>query len=69
MATMRVNGIDVHVQRLGHESGSPRPVVVLIHGLLIDSLASAGTARPPGRRPATGWRTSSTTSTDCWTRW
>lgn len=40
MAAMRVNGIDVHVQRLGHESGSPRPVVVLIHGLLIDSLAS-----------------------------
>ncbi|KPH98123.1 alpha/beta fold hydrolase [Streptomyces mirabilis] len=40
MATMRANGIDVHVQRLGHESGSPRPVVVLIHGLLIDSLAS-----------------------------
>lgn len=40
MATTRVNGIDVHVQRLGHDSGSPRPVVVLIHGLLIDTLAS-----------------------------
>jgi pimeloyl-ACP methyl ester carboxylesterase len=38
--TIRVNGIDVHVQRLGHTADAPRPVVVLIHGLLIDSLAS-----------------------------
>lgn len=40
MATIRVNGLDVHVQRLGHTGDAPRPVVVLIHGLLIDSLAS-----------------------------
>ncbi|MEU7337475.1 alpha/beta hydrolase [Streptomyces sp. NPDC007074] len=40
MTTLRVNGIDVHVQRLGHDPRVPRPVVVLIHGLLIDSLAS-----------------------------
>jgi len=43
--TIRVNGIDVHVQRLGHADpgdvgDAPRPVVVLVHGLLIDSLAS-----------------------------
>jgi len=37
---IRVNGLDVHVQRLGHTGDAPRPVVVLIHGLLIDTLAS-----------------------------
>ncbi|MET8028676.1 alpha/beta fold hydrolase [Streptomyces avermitilis] len=40
MATLRVNGIDVHVQRMGAAGDAQRPVVVLIHGLLIDSLAS-----------------------------
>ncbi|MEV7343410.1 alpha/beta hydrolase [Streptomyces sp. NPDC093544] len=40
MPTIHVNGLDVHVQRLGHTGDVPRPVVVLIHGLLIDSLAS-----------------------------
>jgi pimeloyl-ACP methyl ester carboxylesterase len=40
VTTLRVNGIDVHVQRMGHSVDVPRPVVVLIHGLLIDSLAS-----------------------------
>ncbi|MEU2588383.1 alpha/beta hydrolase [Streptomyces avermitilis] len=40
MATLRVNGIDVHVQRMGGSGDAARPVVVLIHGMLIDSLAS-----------------------------
>lgn len=43
MSTVMANGITHHVQRLpatGHTAAGPAPVVVLLHGLLIDSLYS-----------------------------
>jgi pimeloyl-ACP methyl ester carboxylesterase len=33
------NGIKLHVQRLGHQPGRP-PIVVFIHGLVIDNMSS-----------------------------
>ncbi|GGV85849.1 alpha/beta hydrolase [Streptomyces gelaticus] len=43
MAKIRVGELDVHVQRMaaaGPPASDPPPLVVLVHGLLIDSLAS-----------------------------
>ncbi|MFE7423985.1 alpha/beta fold hydrolase [Streptomyces sp. NPDC014735] len=43
MAKIRVGELDVHIQRMsavGAPAESPPPLVVLVHGLLIDSLAS-----------------------------
>ncbi|MEK8169080.1 alpha/beta hydrolase [Streptomyces sp. M19] len=43
MAKIRVGELDVHVQRMpaaGPPTDGPPPLVVLVHGLLIDSLAS-----------------------------
>ncbi|GAA2070034.1 alpha/beta hydrolase [Streptomyces albiaxialis] len=43
MAKIRVGELDVHVQRMAAAdppAGTPPPLVVLVHGLLIDSLAS-----------------------------
>lgn len=39
MSRVRVNGIDLHVQRLGGPQPSPGPVVFL-HGLVMDNLSS-----------------------------
>ncbi|MFG3527255.1 alpha/beta fold hydrolase [Streptomyces sp. NPDC047917] len=43
MAKVRVGALDVHVQRMpaaGPPAEDPPPLVILVHGLLIDSLAS-----------------------------
>ena len=62
VATIRVNGLDVHVQRLGHRRSTlPRPVVVLIHGLLIDSLASYYFTPRAAASPRRAWTSSCTT--------
>ena len=40
MAKLSINGIDTYIQRLGHEPHSNKPVVIFIHGLVLDNLSS-----------------------------